>query len=118
MLILGIDPGSSGGLAIIKNSNNTLPTIILALRMPTVTIYGKIIDTKKIATELQSHSIDVSIIEKVLCHYKASAFNLEETWRNRNLKLSFLKGRLCCSCYLEKIFRIRAIWKESLDLAR
>ena len=48
MLVLGIDPGSSGGLAIIKNSNNTLPQIILALRMPTVTIYGKkIIDTKK-----------------------------------------------------------------------
>ena len=66
MLVLGIDPGSSGGLAIIKNSNNTLPNIILALRMPTVTIYGKkIIDTKKIATELQSHPIDVSIIEKV-----------------------------------------------------
>ena len=53
MLVLGIDPGSSGGLAIIRNSNNTLPQIILALRMPTVTIYGKkIIDTKKIATEL------------------------------------------------------------------
>ena len=66
MLVLGIDPGSSGGLAIIKKSNNTLPQIILALRMPTVTIYGKkIIDTKKIATELQSHPIDVSIIEKV-----------------------------------------------------
>ena len=66
MLVLGIDPGSSGGLAIIKNSNNTLPQIILALRMPTVTIYGKkIIDTKKIATELESHPIDVSIIEKV-----------------------------------------------------
>ena len=48
MLVLGIDPGSSGGLAVIKNSNNTLPQIILALRMPTVTIYGKkIIDTKK-----------------------------------------------------------------------
>ena len=41
MLVLGIDPGSSGGLAIIRNSNNTLPQIILALRMPTVTIYGK-----------------------------------------------------------------------------
>ena len=48
MLVLGIDPGSSGGLAIIKNSNDTLPQIILALRMPIVIIYGKkIIDTKK-----------------------------------------------------------------------
>ena len=66
MLVLGVDPGSSGGLALIRNSNNILPQIILALRMPTVTIYGKkIIDTKKIATELESHPIDVSIIEKV-----------------------------------------------------
>ena len=66
MLILGIDPGSTGGLAVIKNTNNTLPQIILALRMPTITIYGKkIIDTKKIAAELRNHPIDVSIIEKV-----------------------------------------------------
>ena len=41
MLVLGIDPGSTGGLAVIKNTNNTLPQIILALRMPTITIYGK-----------------------------------------------------------------------------
>ena len=66
MLILGIDPGSSGGLAIVRNSFNTLPEIVFAIKMPTVAIYGKkIIDTKKIALELNKHDIDISIIEKV-----------------------------------------------------
>ncbi len=114
MLVLGIDPGSSGGLALIKNSN-TLPQIILALRMPTVTIYGKkIIDTKKIATELQSHPIDVSIIEKVHAMPRQGVTSSFQFGRNFGgiETLSYLfskKSRLCCSCYLEKIFRIRVI---------
>ena len=57
MLVLGIDPGSSGGLALIRSSNNTLQQIILALRMPTVTIYGKkIIDTKKNSYRIRKSS--------------------------------------------------------------
>ena len=69
MLGLGIDPGNSGGLVISKNSNNSLPQIILALRMPTVTIYGKkIIDTKKIAMSLENYPIDVVLLKRfMLC---------------------------------------------------
>ena len=38
MLVLGIDPGSSGGLVIVQKNINALPEIILAIRMPTIKI--------------------------------------------------------------------------------
>ena len=66
MLILGIDPGSSGGLAIVEYNLNTLPYIIWASKMPVVNIYGKkVIDVMKVSSALKNHSIDITIIEKV-----------------------------------------------------
>ena len=41
MIILGIDPGSSGGIAIIENKINSLPKIIYASRMSVVSLFGK-----------------------------------------------------------------------------
>tara|TARA_E500000178_G_C16855935_1_gene677368 strand:- start:48 stop:524 length:477 start_codon:yes stop_codon:yes gene_type:complete len=66
MIILGIDPGTSGGIVIVKAESNVLPEIIFAKKMPVVSIYGKkIIDTEIISSDLSKFSIDVSIIEKV-----------------------------------------------------
>ena len=66
MIILGVDPGNSGGIAIVEAKNGFLPKIIFAIRMPVVSIYGKkIIDVNKISGELKKYSIDVTIIEKV-----------------------------------------------------
>mgnify|MGYP002842067656 CR=1 FL=1 len=63
---MGIDPGSSGGIAIVEANNNTLPKIISAIKMPIISLYGKkIIDTKKIYEKLKEYSIDIAIIEKV-----------------------------------------------------
>ena len=66
MLILGIDPGTSGGIAIVKVENKKLPTIIFGSKIPIVTIYGKkIIDTKRVVSKLNNFSLDIAIIEKV-----------------------------------------------------
>ena len=63
MIIMGVDPGSKGGLSIIKNCSNKLPKIIFFKRMPVVSIYGKkIVDTLKICGELSKYKIDVAII--------------------------------------------------------
>ena len=124
MLVLGIDPGSSGGLALIRNSNNTLPQIILALRMPTVTIYGKkIIDTKKIATELESHPIDVSIIEKVHAMPRQGVTSSFQFGRNFGgiETLSYLFSKrvdYVAPAIWKKSLGLGPSKKESLDLAR
>tara|TARA_B100000886_G_C20388690_1_gene477251 strand:- start:896 stop:1372 length:477 start_codon:yes stop_codon:yes gene_type:complete len=112
MLILGIDPGSSGGLAIVRNNFNTLPEIVFAIRMPTVTIYGKkIIDTKKIALELSKHDIDISIIEKVHAMPRQGVTSSFQFGRNFGgiETLSYL--------YSKRVDYIApAIWKKSLGL--
>ena len=124
MLVLGIDPGSSGGLAIVKKSLNALPKIILALRMPTVTIYGKkIIDTKKIASELQNHTIEVSIIEKVHAMPRQGVTSSFQFGRNFGgiEALSYIYSKrvdYIAPAIWKKSLGLGASKKESLDLAR
>ena len=66
MLILGVDPGSSGGLAIVESKVDSLPKIIWANKMPVVNVFGKkIIDVLKVSSTLKEYTIDVTIIEKV-----------------------------------------------------
>ena len=38
MIIMGLDPGTSGGISIIENNQNKLPQIIFALKMPVVSL--------------------------------------------------------------------------------
>ncbi len=124
MLVLGIDPGSTGGLAIIERNFNTLPKIILALRMPTVIIYGKkIIDTKNIASELQNHSIDVSIIEKVHAMPRQGVTSSFQFGRNFGglETLSYLYSKrvdYVAPAVWKKYLGLGQSKKESLDLAR
>ena len=40
MIIMGLDPGSSGGISILETKKNKLPEIIF-MKMPTVSMYGK-----------------------------------------------------------------------------
>ncbi len=124
MIVLGIDPGSSGGLAIVKNSLNSLPKIITALRMPIVKIYGKkVVDTKKVVEGLQTYSIDVSIIEKVHAMPRQGVTSSFQFGRN------FGGIETLAYIYSKRVDYVApAIWKksmglgpskkESLDLAR
>ena len=66
MIIMGLDPGSSGGISIVETKKNKLPKIVFFLKMPIISMYGKkIIDTKKLFASIKLFEIDVSIIEKV-----------------------------------------------------
>lgn len=66
MNLLGVDPGKSGGLVIIKRKINFLPEIIFARKMPTLQIYNKkIVDILYLNKELRKFKIDVVVIEKV-----------------------------------------------------
>ena len=112
MLILGIDPGSSGGLAIVKSKSNSLPEIIWASKMPVVTIYNKkIIDVMKVSLALKEYSIDVTIIEKV------------HAMPRQGVSSSFQFGRIfggieaISYIYTKRVDYISpAVWKKSLGL--
>ena len=112
MLILGIDPGSSGGLAIVESNNNFLPKIIWASKMPVVNIYGKkIIDVMKVSVALQEHSIAVTIIEKVHAMPRqgvSSSFQFGRSFGGIEA-LSYI--------YTQRVDYVPpAVWKKSLGL--
>ena len=112
MLILGIDPGSSGGLAIVESKVNSLPKIIWASKMPVVSIYNKkIIDVMKVSLALKEYSIDVTIIEKV------------HAMPRQGVSSSFQFGRIfggieaISYIYTKRVDYIApAVWKKSLGL--
>ena len=124
MLVLGIDPGSSGGLAVVETNLNALPQIVLALRMPTLNIYGKkIIDTKKIAKELNNFAIDVTIIEKVHAMPRQGVTSSFQFGRNFGgiETLSYLYSKrvdYVAPAIWKKFLGLGSSKKDSLDLAR
>lgn len=61
-LILGIDPGKSGGLSVIDENLNLIATY----SMPTVKVGGKDkVCPKGLQAIFESHAIDLAVIEKV-----------------------------------------------------
>lgn len=65
MNVLGIDPGKSGGLAVVQSKTNQIPKIIKAIKMPTLIVNTKkIIDISKLKSQLDNIPISVAIIEK------------------------------------------------------
>ncbi len=66
MNILGIDPGKSGGLAIVENKVNQIPRIVKAIKMPTLIVNTKkIIDIVSLKNQIGDTSISIAVIEKV-----------------------------------------------------
>ena len=124
MIILGIDPGSSGGIVIVQAKTNTLPKIMFAIKMPTVTIYGKkIIDTKKISSELYNYSIDISIIEKVHAMPRQGVTSSFQFGRNFGgiEALSYMHAKrvdYVAPAVWKKSLGLGHTKKDSLDLAR
>ena len=124
MIILGVDPGTSGGIVVVKADANMLPKITFTLRMPTIAIYGKkIIDTQKISAELNNLSIDICIIEKVHAMPRQGVTSSFQFGR------SFGAIEALCYLYTKRVDYVApAVWKkylglgsskkDSLDLAR
>ena len=114
MFILGIDPGSSGGIAIVRNEVQSLPNIVFATRMPVVSIYGKkIIDVKKIALDLNEFDIDVSIIEKVHAMPRQGVTSSFQFGR------SFGGIEAIAYLYSKRVDYVApAVWKKNLGLGK
>ena len=124
MIILGIDPGNTGGIAIVEAKNNFLPRIISALKMPVVNMYGKkIIDTERISLELERYTIDVTIIEKVHAMPRQGVTSSFQFGRSFGAveALSYIYSKrvdYVAPTVWKKAFGLGSSKKDSLDLAR
>ena len=48
MIIMGLDPGTSGGISIVETKQDKLPQIIFCIKMPVISMYGKKLLTQKL----------------------------------------------------------------------
>ena len=112
MIIMGVDPGSKGGLSIIKNCSNKLPKIMFFTRMPVVNIYGKkIVDTLKICGELSKYKIDIAIIEKVHAMPRQGVTSSFQFGR------SFGGIEALCYIFAKRVDYVApAVWKKAIGL--
>ena len=124
MIIMGLDPGSSGGISILETKKNNLPKIIFFMKMPTVSMYGKkIIDTIKLKNTIAKFQIDISIIEKVHAMPRQGVTSSFQFGRNFGgiETLSYLYSKrvdYVAPAIWKKSLGLGPSKKESLDLAR
>ena len=124
MIIMGLDPGSSGGISIVETKKNKLPQIVFFLKMPIISMYGKkIIDTKKIFESIKPFEIDVAIIEKVHAMPRqgvTSSFQFGRSFGGIEA-LSYLFSKrvdYIAPAVWKKSLGLGSSKKDSLDLAR
>ena len=124
MKIMGLDPGSSGGISILETKKNKLPEIVFFLKMPVVTIYGKkIIDIKKLYESVNIYEIDISIIEKVHAMPRQGVTSSFQFGRNFGAleALAYLSSKrvdYVAPVVWKKYMGIGASKQDSLDMAR
>ena len=124
MIIMGLDPGSTGGISVIKTKNNKLPEIIFFLKMPTISMYGKkIVDIKKLYESINVFEIDVSIIEKVHAMPRqgvTSSFQFGRSFGAIEALAYLLAKRVdyVAPVVWKKYLGIGASKQDSLDMAR
>jgi len=124
MIIMGLDPGSSGGISIVETKKNKLPKIVFFLKMPIISMYGKkIIDTKKLFASIKLFEIDVSIIEKVHAMPRqgvTSSFQFGRSFGAIEALAYLLAKRVdyVAPVVWKKYLGIGASKQDSLDMAR
>ena len=124
MIIMGLDPGISGGISVIETNQNKLPKILYSLKMPVVSMYGKkIVDTKKVYESLINYKIDISIIEKVHAMPRqgvTSSFQFGRSFGAIETLAYLLSQRVdyVAPAVWKKHLGVGASKKDSLDLAR
>ncbi len=124
MLIMGIDPGNSGGISIVETQIDGLPKIAYSLKMPTVELYGKkVVDSLKIYKQLNYYNIDVTIIEKVHAMPKqgvTSSFQFGRSFGGIEA-LSYISSKrvdYVAPAVWKRHMGVGSSKKDSLDLAR
>lgn len=124
MIIMGLDPGISGGISVIETNQSKLPKILYSLKMPVVSMYGKkIVDTKKVYESLINYKIDISIIEKVHAMPRqgvTSSFQFGRSFGAIETLAYLLSQRVdyVAPAVWKKHLGVGASKKDSLDLAR
>ena len=124
MIIMGLDPGTSGGISIVETKQDELPQIIFCIKMPVISMYGKkIIDSKMIYDSINSFKIDLSIIEKVHAMPRQGVTSSFQFGRNFGgiETLSYLFSKrvdYVAPAIWKKSLGLGSSKKESLDLAR
>ena len=124
MNVLGIDPGKSGGLAVVSREINSLPRIIFAIKMPTLQINNKkIIDILTIKKQLNMIKIDISVIEKVHAMPRqgvTSSFQFGRSFGAIETLAYLLSQRVdyVAPVVWKKYLGVGSSKKDSLDMAR
>ena len=124
MIIMGLDPGTSGGISIIETNKNKLPHIIYCLKMPVVNMFGKkIVDTKLLYESISAFKIDISIIEKVHAMPRqgvTSSFQFGRSFGSLETLAYLLSQRVdyVAPAVWKKYLGVGSSKKDSLDMAR
>ena len=124
MNVLGIDPGKSGGLAVVQSKTNQIPKIIKAIKMPTLIVNTKkIIDISKLKSQLDNIPISVAIIEKAHAMPRqgvTSSFQfgrsygaVEGLWQIVTSRIDYVSPSVW-----KKAFGLSSSKQASLDLAK
>ena len=124
MIIMGLAPGTNGGISILETKQNQLPQIKFCLKMPTVSMYGKkIVDTKTLYDSLNTFRIDLSIIEKVHAMPRqavTSSFQFGRSFGSLETIAYLLSKRVdyVAPVVWKKYLGIGSSKRDSLDMAR
>ena len=124
MIIMGLDPGTGGGISIIETKKDKLPQIIYCLKMPVVNMFGKkIVDTKLLYESISAFKIDISIIEKVHAMPRqgvTSSFQFGRSFGSLETLAYLLSQRVdyVAPAVWKKYLGVGASKKDSLDMAR
>ncbi|MEC8099948.1 MAG: hypothetical protein VX089_01905 [Pseudomonadota bacterium] len=124
MIIMGIDPGTSGGISIVETKQDKLPQIIFCIKMPIISMYGKkIVDSKTIYDSIKSFEVDLSIIEKVHAMPRqgvTSSFQFGRSFGSLETLAYLLSKRVdyVAPVVWKKYLGVGSSKKDSLDMAR
>lgn len=113
MKILGIDPGQSGGLAIVDVSQPIMPDVVAGIRMPTMQIRAKkAMDVKTIENWLADEVIDVAVLEQV------SSMPRQGVASSFQFGRSFGAIEYCAHLHAKRVEYVTpSVWKKAMGLS-
>lgn len=113
MNVLGIDPGKSGGIAVVRIANNEIPKIVKAMKMPTLIVNTKkIIDIISLNNQLKDISINIAVIEK------AHAMPRQGVTSSFQFGRSYGAVESLCQMITSRIDYVSpSVWKKAMGLS-
>ena len=82
-MIIGIDPGTSGGLAVVHYRPHYPPDVLHVIDLPIITVAtGKVVDVETLRKLLFSFTPDMVVVEYPLWQRHDGATQASTSWRN------------------------------------